>query len=199
MNYSFMLEGEFPDEKVKAAYERIEGQLEEAENFYWKQPRECGMKLRETAEMICHFYNEYYGVGFPPETTMEEFLCYTSDEEHNVMVSRFLSSVRKEQRDWLNKLRVMGDDCISGTEGPDRGMRYEDRMAQNAERMLDTMMEVIKEMCRRINGRTDVEDYWVYEEKMPGYSETEERFPQEESAEKKGKTSFWSKLFSGKK
>lgn len=199
MTYSFMLEGEFPDETVKAAYEQIEGKLEEAENLYWKQPRECGMKLREAAETICHFYNGYYGIGFPAETTMEHYLCYTGDEAHNVMVSRFLSSARKEQRDRLNKLRVLGDDCISGKEGSDRGMRYEDRMAQNAEKMLDTMMEVIKEMCRRINGRTDVEDYWVYEDKMPGYSGTEERFPQEEESEPTKKKSFWAKLFSGKK
>lgn len=201
MTYSFMLEGEFPDETVRAAYEKIEGQLEEAEKLYWKQPRECGMKLREVAETICDFYNGYYGIGFPAETAMEFYLCYTEDEAHNVMVSRFLSSARKEQRDRLNKLRVLGDDCISGKEGPDRGMRYEDRMAQNAEKMLDTMMEVVKEMCRRINGRTDVEDYWVYEDMLPGYSETEERFPQEEKPEQaqKEKKSFWAKLFSGKK
>ena len=127
-------------------------------------------------------------------------MCYTDSDEHNVMVSYFLSSVRKEQRDRLNKLRVLGDDCISGTEGPDRGMRYEDRMAQNAGKMLDIMMEVIKEMCRKINGRTDVDDYWVYEDRLPGYSETEERFPQEDvKVEEKEKTSFFSKFFSRKK
>lgn len=200
MNYSFMMECEFSDEKVKMAYGQIEKQLEQAENFYWKQPRECGMTLRNTAEDICRFYNDYYDVGFPTETTMEQFLCYTDSDEHNVMVSRFLSSVRKEQRDRLNKLRVLGDDCISGTEGPDRGMRYEDRMAQNAGKMLDTMMEVIKEMCRKINGRTDVDDYWVYEDRLPGYSETEERFPQEEAkVEKEEKKSFFSKFSLWKK
>ena len=40
----------------------------------------------------------------------------------------------KDQRDRLNKLRVLGDDCIWGEEGPDRGMEFCDRMAQDAEK-----------------------------------------------------------------
>ena len=197
MNYLFMLEGEFPDEMVETAYERIEGMLEEAERLYRQHPRECGMKLRETAETICNFYNEYYKIGFPENSDMELYLCYTGEEKHNVMVSRFLSSVRKEQRDRLNRLRILGDDCISGKEGNDRGMRYEDRMTQNAEKMLDTMMEIVKEMCRSINGRTDVEDYWVYEEKLTGDMETEEVSSQEKEPEKK--KSIWARMFSRKK
>lgn len=197
MNFSFMMEYEFTDEKMKEVYQQIADLLEQAENFYWKQPRECGMTLRDAAERICYFYNEHYEVGFPDGTTLEQFLCYTESEAHNAMVSHFLSSVRKEQRDRLNRLRVIGDDCILGVDGPDRGMRYEDRMAQNAGKMLDTMMEVIKEMCRKLNGRTDVEDCWVYEDRLPGYSETEERFP-EDKKEEKEKKSFFAKLFSTK-
>lgn len=196
MNYSFMMEGEFPDETVRTAYAQIERELEEAERMYWGEPRECGITLRNISEDICRFYNDYYSIGFPAETTLEEFLCYKERESHDVMVSRFLSCVRKEQRDRLNKLRVIGDDCLLGESGPDRGMRYEDRMLQNAERMLDTMMEVIKEMCRKINGRTDVEEYCVYEEKLPGYCEKQGRFMQEEKTEK---ASIFSKLFSKKK
>ena len=41
----------------------------------------------------------------------------------------------KDQRDRLNKLRVLGDDCIWGEEGPDRAMEFCDRMAQDAEKM----------------------------------------------------------------
>ena len=63
-------------------------------------------------------------------------MCYTYKEEHNVLVSRFFSMV-KDQRDRLNKLRVLGDDCIWGEEGPDRGMEFCDRMAQDAEKMAD--------------------------------------------------------------
>lgn len=47
---------------------------------------------------------------------------------------------------------------VSGEEGPDRGMEFCDRMAQDAEKMADAMMEVIKDMCRHFNGRTDVDD-----------------------------------------
>ena len=54
----------------------------------------------------------------------------------------------KDQRDRLNKLRILGDDCIWGEDGPDRGMEFCDRMAQNAEKMAGTMMEVIKEMAK---------------------------------------------------
>ena len=35
------------------------------------------------------FTNDYYEIGFPEGTLLEEFLCYTDKEEHNVLVSRF--------------------------------------------------------------------------------------------------------------
>ena len=76
-------------------------------------------------------------------------MCYTDDDAHNVMVSRFLSVVRKEQRDRLTKLRVLGDDCILGEAGPDQGMSFEDRMSQNAKRMMETMMDVTKDRCEK--------------------------------------------------
>ena len=83
------------------------------------------------------------------------------------MVSRFLSVVRKEQRDRLNKLRVLGDDCIWGEEAPDQGMTFEDRMGQNARHMMETMMEVTKDMCEKINKRNDVFDEFFLEEALP--------------------------------
>ena len=64
-----------------------------------------------------------------------------------------MSVVRKEQRDRLNKLRVLGDDCIWGEEAPDQGMTLKDRMGQNARHMMETMMEVTKDMCEKINKR----------------------------------------------
>lgn len=100
----------------------------------WMQKQIIGRSRAErhpgsgkTAERICRFYNDYYEIGFPEGTLLEEFLCYTDKEEHNVLVSRFFSMV-KDQRDRLNKLRVLGDDCIWGEEGPDRGMEFCDRM-----------------------------------------------------------------------
>ena len=75
--------------------------------------------------------------------------------------------VRKEQRDRLTKLRVLGDDCILGEAGPDQGMSFEDRMSQNAKRMMETMMDVTKDMCEKINKRDDVSDEFFYEEALP--------------------------------
>ena len=115
--------------------------------------------------------------------------------ENNVLVSRFFSMV-KDQRDRLNKLRVLGDDCIWGEEGPDRGMEFCDRMAQDAEKMADAMMEVIKDMCRHFNGRTDVDDRLFYIDWVPDYSE-EERFPKKEEV-KKRRLSIFSRFFGGK-
>lgn len=112
-------------------------------------------------------YNTYYQIGYPQNASLEEFLCYTDENEHNVMVSRFLSVVRKEQRDRLNKLRVLGDDCIWGEEAPDQGMTFEDRMGQNARHMMETMMEVTKDMCEKINKRDDVFDEFFLEEALP--------------------------------
>ena len=106
-------------------------------------------------------------IKYPGNASLEEFLCYTDENEHNVMVSRFLSVVRKEQRDRLNKLRVLGDDCIWGEEAPDQGMTFEDRMGQNARHMMETMMEVTKDMCEKINKRNDVFDEFFLEEALP--------------------------------
>lgn len=83
-----------------------------------------------------------------------------------------------------------------GKTEPDRGMEFCDRMAQNAEKMADTMMEVIKEMCRHFNGRTDVNDKVFYIDWVPDYSE-EERFPKK-AEEKKQRFSIFSRFFGGK-
>ncbi len=37
-------------------------------------------------------------------------------------------------------------------------MTFEDRMGQNARHMMETMMEVTKDMCEKINKRDDVFD-----------------------------------------
>lgn len=196
MNFDFMMECEIKDPKIKAAYDEIYKELVDAEAHYWKEPQQSGILFRKTAERICRFYNDYYEIGFPEGTLLEEFLCYTDKEEHNVLVSRFFSMV-KDQRDRLNKLRVLGDDCIWGEEGPDRGMEFCDRMAQDAEKMADAMMEVIKDMCRHFNGRTDVDDRLFYIDWVPDYSE-EERFPKKEEV-KKRRLSIFSRFFWRKK
>lgn len=191
MNFKFMTEFEFTDLEMEQNYKEIEQSLEKAEGLYWEKPRECAAVLRNAAEKIARLYNIYYEVGFPKETSLEDFLCYTDSNEHNVLVSRFLSTVRKEQRDRLNKLRVLGDDCIWEE---DKSPQTQERMSINASKMLDTMMEVIKDMCRRVNGRTDVDEYYIYEDQLPGYVAEETCEPKQEEK----KESFFSRLFSKK-
>lgn len=158
MNFDFLRECSPDEPELQKLYEQIAMELERAEDRYWDKPEECGMILRGVAEKICRIYNIYYEIGCPGTYSLEEFLCYTDNETHNAMVSRFLSAVRKEQRDRLNKLRVLGDDCIWGENAPDRGMTYEDRMSQNARRMMETMMELLREMCGRINKREGLQE-----------------------------------------
>lgn len=167
MNFEFLKECRHTSPELQTMYEALSENLEKAEWCYWEKPRESGMLLRACAEQICRIYNAYYDAGFPENTSLEEFLCYTDNDAHNAMVSRFLSVVRKEQRDRLTRLRVLGDDCILGEDGPDQGMRLEDRMAQNAKRMMETMMDVTKEMCEKINKREDVFDEFFLEEALP--------------------------------
>lgn len=167
MNFEFIRECRLESDELQAMYDNVLQELERAEHYYWRKPQECGIILRQTTEWICRIYNTYYQIGYPGNASLEEFLCYTDENEHNVMVSRFLSVVRKEQRDRLNKLRVLGDDCIWGEEAPDQGMTFEDRMGQNARHMMETMMEVTKDMCEKINKRDDVFDEFFLEEALP--------------------------------
>lgn len=192
MNFEFVKQCEPDSPILQAMYGEIAEELERAEQCYWTNPQECGMILRGTAEKVCRVYNTYYEVGCPEEYLLEQFLCYTDDDGHNALVSRFLSVVRKEQRDRLNKLRVLGDDCILGEKAPDKGMTFADRMSQNARRMMDTMMEVLKDMCEKINKRNDLQDRVFLEKSLPGQLEQE---VQEEGAEKE-KKSWFRRIFS---
>lgn len=171
MNFEFLKECSLEEPELQKMYEQIAMELERAEDRYWEKPQECGLILRGVAEKICRIYNMYYEIGCPVTYSLEEFLCYTDEETHNAMVSRFLSAVRKEQRDRLNKLRVLGDDCIWGENAPDQGMTYEDRMAQNARRMMETMLELLCEMCGRINKCEGLQEMVFVE---PWHSEPQE-------------------------
>lgn len=189
MNFEFLKECRMESPELQGMYETISAELERAEWCYWKNPQECGIILRSVAERVCLVYNSYYQVGCPAETSLEGFLCYTDNDEHNVLVSRFLSVVRKEQRDRLNKLRVLGDDCILGGNAPDQGMTFEDRMSQNARRMMDTMMDVLVDMCEKINKRDDLQKRFFQEDALPApkeqRSEEEKGKPEQEKKEKK--------------
>lgn len=153
MNFDFILECETSDEKRKKQYEEIYRLIDEAEHIYWVDKSGCAELLCKAAEQICFAYNDRYEVGFGPDTKLENFLCYSGGEADNVMVSRFLSVVRKEQRDRLNKLRVLGEDCSLDEAAPDKGMTLEERMEQNVRRMMETMMIVAADMCNRLENK----------------------------------------------
>lgn len=198
MNFDFLKECNVESAELQTMYEAVYIELEKAEKKYWKNPQECGIILRGVAEKICRIYNLYYEIGCPKTYSLEEFLCYTDEEKHNAMVSRFLSTVRKEQRDRLNKLRVLGDDCIWGEEAPDQGMTFDDRMSKNAKKMMEAVMEVLKEMCERINKRDDVHDLSFRESELPEKKEDilSERVEANQGQEKR---SFVQRIFGGRK
>lgn len=201
MNFDFLKECKLDSARLQEMYEAVSKELEKAERCYFKNPQECGIILRAVAEKVCRIYNTYYEVGYPKDASLEEFLCYTDKEEHNAMVSRFLSVVRKEQRDRLNKLRVLGDDCIWGEEAPDQGMTFEDRMSKNARRMMETMMETLKDMCEKINKRNDVSDEFFLEEALPVQREQEcMEAGQEKKEEKEEEKATWfRRIFKGRR
>lgn len=197
MNFDFLKECKMESAELQTMYDTISAELEKAEWKYWRNPQECGIIVRGVAEKICRVYNLYYEIGCPKTYSLEEFLCYTDDETHNAKVSRFLSTVRKEQRDRLNKLRILGDDCIWGEEAPDRGMSFDDRMGQNAKKMMETVMEVLKEMCEKINKRDDVYDEFFLEIGLP--EKKEDVLAEKEEQSKTEENSSWLKrLFGGK-
>ena len=40
----------------------------------------------QATEKICRIYNGYYEIHFPESATLEDYLCYTGDDDHNAMV-----------------------------------------------------------------------------------------------------------------
>lgn len=203
MNFDFLKGCKLENSELQWMYEVIAAELEKAEWRYFRNPQECGIILRGTAEKICRIYNTYFEVGYPKEASLEEFLCYTDNEQHNVLVSRFLSVIRKEQRDRLNKLRVLGDDCVWGEEAPDQGMSFEDRMSQNAKRMMETMMEALKEMCTKINKLDGICEKAFREEALPEQreqiiAEIEREKEAREQEKKKEKKTWFSRIFASR-
>lgn len=161
------------------------------------------MMLRRATEKICRIYNGYYEIHFPESATLEDYLCYTGDDDHNAMVSRFLSVVRKEQRDRLEWLRVWGDECVFMEENPDQIRHNADKLYLNVKKMMVYMMEATKEMCLRIDHMENLQGRSFADDILPGYQSEEELEAleeqwQKEQRKKEQRKSFWSSLF-GKK
>lgn len=197
MNFDYIKEAEPETEELRQLYDRLYNHLLEAENLYWSKPQKSGRYLRKATEEVCQIYNLYYEIGFAPQAELEDYLCYTKEEEHNVMVSRFLSVIRKEQRDHLEWLRVWGDECIFMDTNPEEIVRNSDKLYLNVRKMMSSMLNVTKEMCRKLNHMEGLENIRFQEEILPGYVSVEEQEELElqRQQEEKAKKGIFAKLF----
>ena len=134
---------------------------------------------------------------------LEGYLCYTGEEAHNVMVSRFLSVVRKEQRDHLEWLRVWGDECIFMDENPHEISRSQDKLYLNVKKMMTAMLNVTREMCEKIDRMEQLEKTTFDDTALPGYQSEEELeellWQQEEEARKERRKNFFARLLGKEK
>ena len=89
MNFDFIKDAEPSTEELKQLYNSLYANLEEAEQVYWEKPQKCGMMLRRATEKICRIYNGYYEIHFPESATLEDYLCYTGDDDHNAWSAVF--------------------------------------------------------------------------------------------------------------
>ena len=174
MNFDYIKEAEPSTDDLRQLYDSLYQNLEKAEELYWTKPQRCGMMLRRATEKICRIYNGYYEIHFPESATLEDYLCYTGDDDHNAMVSRFLSVVRKEQRDRLEWLRVWGDECVFMEENPDQIRHNADKLYLNVKKMMVYMMEATKEMCTRIDHMENLQGRSYADDILPGFQSEEE-------------------------
>lgn len=191
MNFDYIMNVEPKTAELAELYKALYFDIEKAENLYWSEPQKSGLLLRKATEKICQIYNSYYEIGFSKNTMLEDYLCYTAENEHNVMVSRFLSSVRTEQRDRLEWLRVLGDECIFMDANPEKITQSEDKLYLNVKKMMFHMSEVTREMCVRIDGMENLEKIIFDETILPGYQTEEERLNLEEQKKKEEKRNFF--------
>lgn len=194
MNFDYIQDAKPETEELKNLYASLYRDLEEAEAVYWSDLKKCAMLLRQVAEKVCHVYNSYYTVGYPEGNTLESYLCYTDDEENNVMVSRFLSVVRTEQRDRLEWIRVWGDECAQMDVSSEMSRENADKLYLNVKKMMVYILDVTREMCEKIDHMEEL-DGWIFEEDLlPGYLSEEERKKQEKKQDKENKKSIFSFL-----
>ncbi len=173
------------EDELAEQYQALYSNLEKAEQLYWKKPQQSGMMLRKAAEKVCRIYNRYYKIGFAEDALLEAFLCYTGDDNHNAMVSRFLSTVRQEQRDHLEWLRVWGDECIFMEANPDEIACSGDKLYLNVKKMMSAMLYVTENMCTKINHMEFTERQIFDDSRLPDYP-LEEAELQKKAGWKKG-------------
>lgn len=196
MNFDYIQDVKPETEELTGLFQSLYHTLQNAEELYWDKPQKSGRLLRKATEEICHIYNVYYEIGFSRTASLEDYLCYTKDEAHNMMVSRFLSVVRSEQRDRLEWLRVWGDECVFMDANPDEIAATQDKLYLNVKKMMVHMMECTREMCIKIYKLSGLESYSFHEEILPGYLSEEEKEQLEEERqmeERKKRFSFFRK------
>lgn len=194
MNFDYIMNAKPKNDELQKLYQALYQDIENAEKLYWSEPQKCGMLLRKATQKICEIYSCYYEIDFAENSFLEDYLCYTEDDNHNVLVSRFLSSVRQEQRDRLEWLRVWGDECIFMEENPEEIAKSEDKLYLNVKKMMTHMIEVTREMCERLNGMEGLEKKIFDERILPGYLTEEERMELEEKRKKEEKRGLFSFL-----
>ena len=146
-----------------------------AEELYWTKTTEMWHDAAQSnGKKSAGFIMATMKSNFPESATLEEYLCYTGDDDHNAMVSRFLSVVRKEQRDRLEWLRVWGDECVFMEENPDQIRHNADKLYLNVKKMMVYMMEATKEMCTRIDHMENLQGRSFADDILPGYQSEEE-------------------------
>lgn len=196
MNFDYMRKASPNTEDLKALYESLYLDLEAAEQLYWSEPQQCGVLLRGAAVKICRIYNCFYELEFPEEALLEDYLCYTSEEGHNMMVSRFLSVVRADQRDYLEWIRVWGDECIFMSKHPDELQKNQDKLYLNVKKMMIRMLDVTRELCKKLDHMEDLDELVFKDTILPGYQSEEEKKIQElqvKREHKKGRFPFFRK------
>lgn len=167
INFEFFKECENEDSFLQRKYDEIFQLLERAEEQYWEQPIACAKSLRKISEDVCHVYNHFYKVGIEDEAPMESYLCYGDEDEHNRCVSFFFSAVRNEQRNRLNEVRTLADQCIYLEDHDTEREKSGDTIAIDVKQMMITTMAILKELCVTVNSRDDVSDYFFVEESIP--------------------------------
>ncbi len=188
MNFEFWKECKNQDVQIQKYYEELSEVLLQAENCYWEQPVECAMHLQDAAVIICKVYNRFFGLDFPEDAKLSERLCYNGDDVHDAKVSHFLCAVRDDQRNELNLIRALGDDCVFLKEHPEHRDAQADKMYLDVKKMMIAMMDCLKHVLILVDGRSDVEELGFDEDEVPGEP------PQKPQAPARERKSFWKKF-----
>ncbi len=187
MNFEFWNECKSQDEQVQQHYDKMSKFLTAAEQDYWQKPVRCAMQLEKAAREICLVYNHVYELEFSEEAGLPDMLCYSGDDVHDAKVSKFLCAVSDEQRNQLNQIRALGEECIFLEENPQHRDAQDDKLYLNVKKMMIAMMNCLEHLLLAVERRTDFEHLEFDEDEVPG-----EPLPQPAVVPKK--KSFWQKL-----